>query len=115
MTTTVDFTVAVDRDLLKRANEIATKSNTPVNALVSAQLRYLVETFEAAERSGDQNFKKLLDFLLGAIDGVKALAALGIDSQEDLFLLMAQAHLLIPRLPSADTPQMVGSLHALFV
>jgi hypothetical protein len=39
--------------------------------------------------------------------------ALGIDSQEDLFLLMAQAHLPMPRLPEADTQSMVDSLHAL--
>ena len=54
-----------------------------------------------------------LDFSLGTIDDAKAFAALGIDSQEDLFLLMAQAHLPMPRLPEADTQHMVDGLHAL--
>ena len=39
--------------------------------------------------------------------------ALGTDSAEDLFLLMAQSHLPMPRLPDATTRAMVDSLHAL--
>ena len=113
MATTVNFTGSVDRDLLKRVKVIAAKSDTSINALFNAELRYLVETFEAAERSGNQNFKTLLDFSLGRIDDSQALAALGIDSQEDLFLLMAQAHLPMPRLAETDTQNMVDSLHIL--
>lgn len=110
---TVNFTGAVDRELLKRAKVIAAKSETSINALFNAELRYLVETFEAAEISGNQNFQTLLNFSLGRIDDHAALNALGIDSQEDLFLLMAQAHLPMPRLPEATTQSMVDSLHAL--
>ena len=113
MAATVNFTGSVDRDLLKRVKVIAAKSDTSINALFNAELRYLVETFEAAERSCNQNFKTLLDFSLGRIDDGQALAALGIDSQEDLFLLMAQAHLPMPRLPETDTQNMLDSLHAL--
>ena len=47
--TTVNFTGAIDRDLLKRAKIVAAKSDTSVNALLNAQLRYLVETYEAGE------------------------------------------------------------------
>ncbi|MCE1182145.1 MAG: hypothetical protein LWW81_07545 [Rhodocyclales bacterium] len=113
MATTVNFTGSVDRDLLKRAKVIAAKSDTSINALFNAELRYLVETFEAAEMGGNQNFKTLLDFSLGRINDDQALAALGIDSQEDLFLLMAQAHLPMPRVSEAETQQMLASLHAL--
>lgn len=113
MATTVNFTGSVDRDLLKRAKVIAAKSDTSINALFNAELRYLVETFEAAENIGNQNFKTLLDFSLGRMGDDDALAALGIDSQEDLFLLMAQAHLPMPRIPEVQTQQMVDSLHAL--
>jgi hypothetical protein len=113
MAITVNFTGSVDRDLLKRAKVIAAKLETSINALFNAELRYLVETFEAAEVSKDQNFKTLLDFSLGRIDDREALAALGGDSQEDLFLLMAQAHLPMPRLPEAVTQSMVDSLNAL--
>lgn len=113
MSTTVNFTGAVDRDLLKRAKVIAAKSETSVNALFNAELRYLVETFEAAETSGNQNFKTLLDFSLGRIDDRAAMNSLGIDSEEDLFLLMTQAHLPLPRLPEAATQGMVDQLHAL--
>jgi hypothetical protein len=91
MAETVNFTGSVDRELLKRVKIIAAKSDTSINALFNAELRYLVETFEAAERTGNQNFKTLLDFSLGRVGDEEALAALGIDSQEDLFLLMAQA------------------------
>ena len=113
MATTVNFTGAVDRTLLKRAKVIAAKSDTSINALFNAELRYLVETFEAAEVGGNQNFRTLLDFSLGRMDDHAALAALGIDSQEDLFLLMAQAHLPMPRLPEETTQRMVQSLHDL--
>ena len=43
---TVNFTGAVDRDLLKRAKIIAAKSGTSVNAIFNAELRHLVETYE---------------------------------------------------------------------
>ncbi len=115
MTTTVNFTGSVDRELLKRAKVIAAKSDTSINALFNAELRYLVETFEAAEGTGNQNFRTLLDFSLGRVGDADALTALGIDSQEDLFLLMAQAHLPMPRIPERQTQQMVASLNALMV
>jgi hypothetical protein len=110
---TVNFTGAVDRDLLKRAKVIAAKSDTSVNALFNAELRYLVETFEAAEGSSNQNFRILVDFSLGRTNDLAAMDALGIDSEEDLFLLMAQAHLPMPRLPQAQTQRMVDELNAL--
>ncbi len=109
----VNFTGAVDRDLLKRAKIIAAKSDTSINALFNAELRYLVETFEAAETANNQNFRTLLDFSLGRSDDLATMAALGIDSDEDLFLLMAQAHLPMPRLPEASTQSMTDALHAL--
>ncbi|MHB9103189.1 MAG: hypothetical protein ACYC2E_16985 [Sulfuricella sp.] len=110
---TVNFTGAVDRELLKRAKIIAAKTDTSVNALFNAELRYLVETFEAAEAVSNQNYRTLLDFSLGRIDDRATMTALGIDSEEDLFLLMAQAHLPMPRLPAATTQGMVGELNAL--
>ena len=113
MASTVNFTGAVDRDLLKRAKIIAAKADTSVNALFNAELRHLVETFEASEATGNQNYRKLLDFSLGRLAGDEAMRALGIDSAEDLFLLMAQAHLPMPRLPDAVTGDMVEQLKSL--
>ncbi len=113
MSATVNFTGAVDRELLKRAKVIAAKSDTSINALFNAELRYLVETFEAAEASSNHNFKTLLDFSLGRIDDIAAMNTLGIDSQEDLFLLLAQSHLPMPRIAESATRGMVDSLHAL--
>ncbi len=113
MATTVNFTGAVDRDLLKRAKIIAAKTDTSVNALFNAELRHLVETFEAAEASGNQNFMVLLDFSLGRRTDAEVMQTLGIDGDEDLFLLMAQAHLPMPRLPDAVTRGMVEQLHSL--
>lgn len=113
MATTVNFTGAVDRDLLKRAKVIAAKTDTSVNALFNAELRHLVETFEAAEISGNQNFRVLLDFSLGRLADDAAMRALGIDNEEDLFLLMAQAHLPMPRLPEVVTRDMVEQLKSL--
>ncbi len=110
---TVNFTGAVDRDLLKRAKIIAAKTDTSVNALFNAELRYLVETFESAEASSNQNYRTLIDFSLGRLDDLAAMATLGIDSEEDLFLLMAQAHLPMPRLADATTQGMVDVLNAL--
>lgn len=113
MSDTVNFTGSVDRDLLKRAKVIAAKCDTSVNALFNAQLRFLVETFERAEESRNANYVVLLGFSLGAMDADEVLRALGLDSEEDLFLLMAQAHLPMPRLPQAATDDMVKALHGL--
>ena len=113
MADTVNFTGSVDRELLKRAKVIAAKSDTSVNALFNAELRHLVETFEASEANGNGNFKTLLDFSLGRVDGRQAMAALGIESDEDLFLLMAQAHLPMPRVSESATRAMADLLHAL--
>jgi len=110
---TVNFTGAVDRELLKRAKVIAAKADTSINALFNAELRYLVETFETAEAGGNQNYRTLLDFALGRVDDLAAMTTLGIDSEEDLFLLMAQARLPMPRLPVARTEHMVAELNAL--
>jgi hypothetical protein len=95
---TVSFTAAVDRDLLKRARILAAKTNTSVNALFNAELRYLVETFEAAEAGSNQNFRTLLDVSLGRITDLQAKQQLGIESNKDLILLLSQAHLPMPRL-----------------
>lgn len=113
MAETVNFTGAVDRELLKRAKVVAAKSDTSINALFNAELRYLVDTFEAAESMGNQNFRTLLDFSLGKIDDLTTLLTLNLDSQEDLFLLMAQAHLPMPRLPEQVTQGMVDKLNGL--
>ena len=75
MAETVNFTGAVDRDLLRRAKILAAKSDTSVNALFNAELRYLVETLEAAEASGNQNFRTLFDFSLGRVDDRQAMQA----------------------------------------
>lgn len=113
MSATVNFTGSVDRDLLRRAKVIAAKTDTSVNALFNAELRYLVETFEAAEATSNQNFRTLLDFSLGRTDDLSTMSTLGIDSTEDLFLLMAQAHLPMPRLPDSVTQGMVDVLNTL--
>lgn len=67
----------------------------------------------AAETSHNANYATLLAFSLGKLDCAAALQALGIDSDEDLFLLMAQARLPMPRLPDAQTAEMVVALHTL--
>jgi len=71
-----------------------------------------VKTFEAGETSAHQKFKSLLDFSLGRCDDRCTMRALGIDSEENLFLLMAQAHLPMPRLSESVTQKMVKSLQA---
>lgn len=110
MANTVNFTSAVDPALLQRAKVVAAKASTSVNALFNAELRYLVETFESAERAQNQNYSALLAFSLGRSDDQATQAALGIDGDEALFLLMAQARLPMPRLSAATTEAMVESL-----
>jgi hypothetical protein len=111
--TTVNFTGAIDHDLLKRAKIVAAKSDTSVDALLNAQLRYLVETYEAGETAHNENYATLLAFSLGRLDDQAVMKKLGIDSEEDLFLLMVQAHLPMPRLSEAETHEMVDALHQL--
>jgi len=110
MASTVRFTAAVDRDLLRRAKIIAAKADTSVNALFKTELRYLVETFEA---TGNHNFIVLLDFSLGRLAGDEAMRMVGIDGEEDLFVLMARAYLPMPRIADATTQGMVDQLKSL--
>jgi hypothetical protein len=112
-TTTVNVTGAVDRALLRRAKVIAAQNDTSISALFNAQLRYMEETFDATQASSNQNYPNLLAFALGQRDAQATMDKLGIDSFEDLFLLMAQAHLPMPRLADAATDEMVKALHAL--
>jgi len=113
MGSSVNVKVSVNRDLLKRAKVIAAKSQTSVNALLDAQLRYLVETFESAEQLGKENDKVLLDFSLGRITDEQAMRLLLIDSEEDLFLRMAQARLPMPRRPKKEINNMTAALRKL--
>lgn len=113
MANTVNFTGSVDRDLLKRAKVIAAQSDTSVNALFNAELRHLVETYEAGQATGNHNFASLLDFSLGRITDLAVMDRLGLGSEEDLFLLMAQAHLPMPRLAEPATRAMAARLASL--
>lgn len=65
------------------------------------------------DSTGHQNFATLLDYSLGRIDDLAALGRLGLDNEEDLFLLMAQARLPMPRLSDSATRSMVEALAAL--
>ena len=113
MSANVNFTASIERDLLRRAKVIAAKHDTSVNALFNNELRYLVDTFETAERSTNHNYQALLNFSLGRSDSLTTMKHLGIDSEEDLFLLMTQAHLPMPRLPDSDTREMINQLNDL--
>ena len=61
------------------------KNDTWINAPLNAELRYLVETFDAAEKLGNQNYAMLLAFSLGQRDLLATRAKPGVDSAEDLF------------------------------
>jgi len=113
MSALVNTAEALDPDLLRRVEALAVKAETSLAALLEVELRYLAETYEAADAQGNGNFKALLDFSLGRCDDVAAMGTLGIDTAEDLFLLMARAHLPMPRLPVATTESMVAELHRL--
>lgn len=106
----VNFTGSVDQDLLRRAKIVAAKLDTSVNALFRAELGYLVDTYEAAEASGNRNYAVLVEFAIGRVDASRAIELLGISSEEDLFLLMAQARLPMPRLADDRTEAMVEEL-----
>ena len=62
-----------------------------------------METFEASEPADNDNLITLLELSLGCVNAPPATAAFSIKSDEDLFSLMAQAHLPLPRLSNATT------------
>lgn len=109
----VNFTASLDRDLLRRAKVLAARNDTSVSALLTAELRYLVETCEEADRLGNSNAAVLLAFSLGRISDEQAMTQLQLEHEEDLFLLMAQAHLPMPHLSEQATAAMVAELEAL--
>ena len=109
----VNFTASVDRDLLRRAKVLAAQHDTSVSALLNAELRYIVETCELAERHGNRNAALLLAFSLGRITDLEAMDQLQLEHEEELFLLMAQAHLPMPRLTDQATEAMAADLQSL--
>lgn len=109
----VNFTASVDRDLLRRAKVLAAQHDTSISALLNAELRYLVETCELAERHGNRNAALLLGFALGRIGDLEVMEQLHLEHEEDLFLLMAQAHLPLPSLADQATEAMVSDLQQL--
>jgi hypothetical protein len=109
----VNFTASVDRDRLRRAKVLAARNDTSVSALLNAELSYLVETCEQAESLGNGNAAVLLAFSLGRISDEQAMEYLRLEHEEDLFLLMIQAHLPMPRLSEEATAAMVAQLEAL--
>jgi len=109
----VNFTASVDRDLLRRAKVLAAQHDTSISALLNAELRYLVDTFEQAEQLGNRNAAALLAFSLGRISDDQVMEQLQLQHEEDLFLLMAQAHLPMPRLADQATESMVQELEQL--
>jgi hypothetical protein len=96
--------------LLNRAKAVAAKFGTSIDALCNVGLLRLVETGEMAYVRDEPCFAALLDFSLGRIDDLTALERLGLASDEDLFLRMAEAHLPMPRLSDLATRSMVRSL-----
>jgi hypothetical protein len=109
----VNFTASVDRDLLRRAKVLAARHDTSISALLNAELRYLVETCELADQHGNRNAALLVGFALGRISDLEAMEQLNLEHEEDLFLLMAQAHLPMPRLSDQATDAMVKNLQQL--
>lgn len=61
----------------------------------------------------NQNIHTLLNFSLGKIDDLQAMETLGIESTEDLFLLIVQAHLPMPHLSDNVTQEMIEVMNAL--
>jgi len=76
----VNFTATVDRELLKQAKVLAAKSKASVNVLFSVAFRNMVDTFEATEAVGNQNFKTLFDFSIGRVAYLQAMENLGIET-----------------------------------
>jgi hypothetical protein len=113
MSSAITFSCTVNQKSLRRAERIAAESNTSVNERFNLELRRLVETYETAERPGNQNFKTLLRFSQKRITAKQAMTLLGMASDEELFLLMAQARLPMPRSSRNETRRMVDALRQL--
>lgn len=77
-----------------------------------ASVPNLVETCELAERHGNRNAALLLGFALGRSSDLEVMELLHLE-HKDLFLLMAQAHLPLPRLADQATEAMVSDLQQL--
>lgn len=78
-----------------------------------ASVPNLVETCELAERHGNRNAPLLLGSALGCISDLEVMDQLHLEHEEDLFLLMAQANLPLPRLADQATEAMVSDLQQL--
>ena len=78
-----------------------------------ASVPNLVETCELAERHGNRNAALLLGFALGRSSDLEVIELPHLEHEEDLFLLMAQAHLPLPRLADQATEAMVSDLQQL--
>jgi hypothetical protein len=113
MTAAINLAEIVDAELLQRALDVAAKAGTSLEALLHIELSNLVQTFELADACGNYNYRALLDFALGRIDDAAAMRQLALVDLEELYLLMMQARLPLPKLDAERTMQMAESLKAL--
>jgi hypothetical protein len=98
---------------VSRARVLAAQHDTSISALLNVELRYLVDTYEKAEPLGNSTAAALLAFALGHLSDDQVMEQLQLEHEEDLFLLMAQAHLPMPRLIDQATQAMVVELEQL--
>jgi hypothetical protein len=110
MKSTISVSLNLDRFLVKRAKIMAAKIGTPLNVVVSQQLRAFLDSFEQSEVLGNQNFIILTEFSLGIRSANDTAKALAIDSTADLNRLLSVAKLPRPTVPEHEIMRMVEAL-----
>lgn len=95
--------IDVPDDLLREARHFATKSGTPLAAIV----RKLIETHVGRQKCLlGGNYEILLDYSLGTREHRSVMEELHFDYDEDLIRLLREAGLPMPRLKREETDAM---------
>lgn len=96
VTDTVNFTIALDRDALRRAKIIAARHDTSVNAMIRHYLDHLHDFGLDREDNASGNSEVMFRYSMGLIPKKQAMKELGVSDYGIFVRMMGRAGLPLP-------------------
>ncbi len=108
MADSVNFTIALDRDALRRAKIIAARHDTSVNAMIRHYLDHLHDIGLDNEGNASGNSEVMFKYSMGLIPKKQAMTELGVSDYGIFVRMMGRAGLPLPAVSKDLERKMVG-------
>lgn len=113
MSESVNFTIALDREALRRAKIIAARHDTSVNAIVRSYLERLESIGLGDDAGASGNAAILFRYSMGLIPRLQAMRALGVSDYGLLIRMMGGVGLPLPSVSTETERKMVADFVAI--